>query len=144
MVEHFFALIWIFCIVIFFIVEINVKDILFIYFSFASILSFFTSIFTSDIEIQIVVFIISSLVMIIFLKTIVDKIIEKDFKFKKDKFINDRICIVIKESNKELFLYKVLTKSGIYMAKYISKEGCLKKFEICTVVHDDGEIILIK
>lgn len=144
MLKYFFELIWIFCVVIFFIMEINGKEIFFIYFSFASALSLITSVFTINIEIQVVVFIISSLVMVIFFKTVVDKIIEKNLKFKRYEFMDDKFCIVIKEANRELFLYKVLTKSGIYMAKYIAKEGCPQKFKICMVVHDDGGVILIR
>lgn len=129
---------------IFFLIEIKRNDICFIYLSFASFLSLIVSVFTENVEIQIVVFIISSLVLIIFLKTIVDKIIEFNVNFRRGKYIEDKICIIIKKDNNRLFMYKVLTKSGIYTAKYILKGVCPKKFKICSIVHDDGNLILIK
>lgn len=136
--------VWISGMFIFFLIEMKRKDIFFIYLSFASFLSLIVAIFTENIEIQIVVFIVSSLILIIFLKTIVDKIIEFNVNFRHGKYIEDRICIIIKEEDNKVFMYKVLTKSGIYTAKYILKERAPKKFKICSIVHDDGNVILIK
>ncbi len=144
LIENFSVFIWFLIFIIFFFIESKRKDILFIYFSIASFFSGISAIFTKDIEVQIVIFIISSLIFIIFLKIIVDRIVESNFKFKHKKYIEDRFCIIVKEEDEKLFLYKVITKNGIYIAKYISKEGKPKKFKICSIIHDDGEIILIK
>lgn len=139
-----FMFVWITIMFIFFVIEIKRNDICFIYLSFAAFLSLIVSIFTENIEIQIVVFIITSLILIIFFKTIVDKIIEFNLNFSHGKYIEDRICIIIKEEDNKLFIYKVLTKSGIYTAKYILRGSSPKKFKICSIVHDDGNVILIK
>lgn len=140
--EKFSGFMWVLISVIFFLIEIKRKDIFFIYFSLSSLLSCILSIFVRDIEIQLVVFIISSLIFIIFIKIIVDKIIETNFKH--DNYIKDKICIILKEENRNLFLYKVISKSGIYTAKYISKTSNPRKFKICNIIHDDGKLIIIK
>ena len=138
------VLIWFLIFLIFFFVETRRREIFFIYFSIASFLSGISSLFTNSFEIQLVVFIISSLLFIIFLKIIIDKTIELNFNFKHTKYIEDKICIILREEDKSLFLYKVISKSGIYTAKYISKSSYPRKFKICRIIHDDGKIVIIK
>ncbi len=123
--------------------EIKQKEILFIYFSISSLLSCIISLFIKNIEIQIVIFIISSFIFVCFIKIVVDKIIEFNIKFTSSKKQNhDKFCIVLKEYNKELKLYKVICKSGIYTAKFIGNKDLIK-FKICKIIHDDGKILLI-
>lgn len=134
--------IWIFIFVTFLILEMKQKEILFIYFGISSILSCIASLFGKNIEIQIVIFLISSLIFVSFIKIIVDKIIEFDVKFTSKKQNNDKFCIILKEFNRELKLYKVVCKSGIYTAKFIG-DKYLRKFKVCRIIHDDGKILLI-
>ena len=66
LIENFSVFIWFLIFIIFFFIESKRKDILFIYFSIASFLSGISAIFTKDVEVQMVIFIISSLIFIIF------------------------------------------------------------------------------
>lgn len=144
LIERFSFIIWFLVFFLCFLIETKRKDILFIYFSISSLLSGIYSLFVNNIEIQIVIFIISSLIFITFIKLTIDKAIEYNFKFKHEKYMEDRFCIIIREENKELDLYKVITKSGIYKAKYISNMKKARKFQICNIIYDDGNVIIIK
>lgn len=128
--------VFIFCILI----ERKSKDILAVYFSISAILSLITSFFTKYLDIQVIVFIISSIVFIIFFKTIIDKIIEVELKFKK-RTIGSKV-IVLKQHKIDGFYY-VLTKKGIYKGKVIGEKNNIAKYDICKIIYNDGNILLI-
>ena len=60
------VIMWLVISLIFFMIELNRKEIFFIYFSISSLLSSVLSLFVNDIGNQIVFFIISSIIFIIF------------------------------------------------------------------------------
>lgn len=139
------VIIWFIIFIIFFSIELSRKEIFFIYLAIASLISGVISIFVKDIEIQIVVFIMTSLVSTIFIKIIFDKMIDVNLKFNHyHKYNEDRFCIVLKEDDKSFDSYKVISKSGIYTAKAIRNNCIIRKFKIYSILHDDGRIIIIK
>ena len=64
------VIMWLVISLIFFMIELNRKEIFFIYFSISSLLSSVLSLFVNDIGNQIVFFIISSIIFIIFVYAI--------------------------------------------------------------------------
>ena len=140
-IEEFSTLIWFLTFFIFIFIEIKSKEMLFIYFSISSILAGIISIFIKSIDVEIVVFIITSLILIIFIKTIVDKIIEMEVKFKDKKHLGSN-CIIMKKCKNKDF-YQVLTSAGIYRAKNISKNKKIRKFNVCRIIYNDGSILII-
>ncbi len=144
LIIDFLFIIWSLIFIVCLSLEIKQKEILFIYFSISSLLSCIISFFVKNIEIQIVIFLISSLIFVCFVKIIIDKLIEFNVKFTSNKKQNnDKFCIVLREYSKELKLYKVICKSGIYTARFIGDKN-LPKFKICRIIHDDGKILLIQ
>ncbi len=137
-------IIWFVIFIIFFSIDILRKDIFFIYLALASFASGVLSIFIEDIEIQIVVFIISSLVFTIFIKIIFDKMIEMNVKFTHKKYNEDKFCMILVRDNKDISLYKVISKSGIYTAKAINRKNTVKKYRIYNILHDDGKMLIIR
>ena len=92
------VIMWLVISLIFFMIELNRKEIFFIYFSISSLLSSVLSLFVNDIGNQIVFFIISSIIFIIFVKTILDKMIEINIRFKHSpKFNEDKLCLILRE-----------------------------------------------
>ena len=90
------VIMWLVISLIFFMIELNRKEIFFIYFSISSLLSSVLSLFVNDIGNQIVFFIISSIIFIIFVKTILDKMIEINIRFKHSpKFNEDKLCLIL-------------------------------------------------
>ncbi len=142
MFKGFSIVVWILILIIFFILELIQKENLFIYFSFASFLSLIASFFIENAEIQIVIFLISSLIFVCFLKIVFDKMMEFNLKFTSKKYNNDKFCVILKEVDRELSLYKVICKSGIFTAKLIGNDYALK-FKICKIIHDDGNVLLV-
>lgn len=139
------VLVWFIMFLIFFFIEVGSKEIFFIYLSISSLVSGIISMFIDDIEIQIVVFIMISLILTIFIKSIFDKMVDINFKFNHyNKYNEDKFCIVLKEDFKNFDLYKVISKSGIYTAKAINNKCVIKKFRVYSIIHDDGGIIIIK
>lgn len=139
------VIMWLVISLIFFMIELNRKEIFFIYFSISSLLSSVLSLFVNDIGNQIVFFIISSIIFIIFVKTILDKMIEINIRFKHSpKFNEDKLCLILREEKKDESLYKVISKSGIYTAKFINCGRNALKFKVCNIIHDDGELIIIR
>lgn len=143
--EFFKVIVWIVISLIFFLVELNRKEIFFVYFSISSLLSSVLALFVNDIGNQIVFFIIMSIIFIIFFKTILDKMIEINVRFKRShEFNEDKLCLILREEKKDESLYKVISKSGIYTAKFISCGRTAVKFRIYNIIHDDGELIIIR
>lgn len=142
MFEGVSIIIWFVISTIFFVLELIQKENLFIYFSVASFLSLIASFLTENVEIQIVIFLMSSFIFVCFVKIIFDKMMEFNLKFTSKKYNNDKFCMILKEMNKELKLYKVICKSGIFTAKFIG-DDCFLKFKICKIIHDDGNVLLV-
>lgn len=142
--ESLSIIIWFAVFLIFFFLELNRKEIFFIYLAIPSLFSGILGFFTKNIEIQIVFFIMSSLVSVIFIKVILDKMIEFNIKFNhKRKYNEDKMCMLLVEQDKKSLLYKVICKSGIYTAKFICDGKSAKKFKIYNIIHDDGKVIII-
>ena len=64
-----------------------------------------------------------------------------EFKFKNMSCIGNK-GIVIKNYN-EKFCY-VLTIAGIYKGKNILKKCYLKKYTVCKIIYNDGNILIIE
>ena len=91
---------WLLLFIVLIIIELLTVNLTTIWFAFGSLVAYILSFFVSDTMIQTIVFLVSSIVFLIFTRPIVKKfLLNKEVKTNADMLIG-KTCVVTKEINK--------------------------------------------
>lgn len=92
-----FVSLWLLLFVVLIIIELLTVNLTTIWFAFGSLVSYILSFFVSDIMIQTIIFLVSSIILLIFTRPIVKKfLLNKEVKTNADRLIG-KTCVVTKE-----------------------------------------------
>ena len=95
--EVIFVSLWLLLFVVLIIIELLTVNLTTIWFAFGSLVAYILSFFVSDIMIQTIIFLVSSIILLIFTRPIVKKfLLNKEVKTNADMLIG-KTCIVTKE-----------------------------------------------
>lgn len=91
---------WLLLFVVLIIIELLTVNLTTIWFAFGSLVAYILSFFVSDIMIQTIIFLVSSIILLIFTRPIVKKfLLNKEVKTNADMLIG-KTCVVTKEITK--------------------------------------------
>ena len=95
--EVIFVSLWLLLFVVLIIIELLTVNLTTIWFAFGSLVAYILSFFVSDIMIQTIIFLVSSIILLIFTRPIVKKfLLNKEVKTNADMLIG-KTCVVTKE-----------------------------------------------
>lgn len=98
--EVIFVNLWLLLFIVLIIIELLTVNLTTIWFAFGSLVAYILSFFVSDIMIQTIIFLVSSIILLIFTRPIVKKfLLNKDVKTNADMLIG-KTCVVTKEITK--------------------------------------------
>ena len=98
--EVIFVSLWLLLFVVLIIIELLTVNLTTIWFAFGSLVAYILSFFVSDIMIQTIIFLVSSIILLIFTRPIVKKfLLNKEVKTNADMLIG-KTCVVTKEITK--------------------------------------------
>lgn len=135
--------IWIYVMVLFLIVEAASAALLSIWFCFGAFAAWIVSLFTESMAIQGGVFLLVSLVLLIFTREIAKKLIKskKEQKTNLDLIVGER-ALVIEEIDNTREKGSVKIKGNIWTARGLD-DKIFKKDELVTVVRIEGVKLIV-
>ena len=125
---------WIFIFLVFVVIEVLTLNVVTVWFCMGSVFAFFSTFFTKDLNLQIVIFIIFSVLSIFFTKNFLDKITNfKKVNTNSDSLVG-RTCLVTKEINNFLNQGQVTVDKNVWSALsnedgFIIKDGTKVKIK---------------
>lgn len=134
-VNYFHLLLWFLIFVVLVVVEVLTLNLSTVWFSIGSVFAFFSSFFTRNLNYQIIVFIVFSMISVILTKGFLTKV--SNFKKVNTNFdsIIGRTCLVTKEINNLLNEGEIIIDKNSWLAlskdDNIIKEGT--KVKICDI-----------
>ncbi len=132
-------LLWLILCGVFLLVEIFTVSFLFLWPGIGAFIAFLTSFLTDNFAIQIAVFVISSILMIIFTKPLVKKLIKNtdNTKMNKDGIIG-KTGIVIKDINNLLSTGQVKVNGELWSAFSENSQETIEKDSVVIIKGIDG------